>query len=272
MTDDIRNVYYVSDSTGITVESLGKSMLSQFDGVHFVEKTLSFIDNSAKAKQVAEEISKETSHRPIVFFTFANQEYAEAIKGSGALTFDCLEIFTAPLAKELNREPLHVSGKRWDDDIRNQDYQRRIDALNFTMSNDDGISVRHFNDADIVLIGVSRSGKTPTSLYLALHYGVYTANYPLVNEDLETPHIPDPLRPHRHKLYGLTIAAGRLSEIRHQRRPNSRYADLSQCQGEIAAAQRIFNANEIPYLDVTKRSVEELASKIMQEAKLTRYL
>lgn len=271
--DTAYHIYYISDSTGITVESLGRSVLAQFGGVKFIEKTMAFVDSEKRARAAAAEIdaSRQAQPRPIVFYTFANEALAAIIQETGALTLDCLDIFIRPLAKELNRQPSHATESRMKNS-RVHDYLRRIDAVNYTMNHDDGVSVRHYEQADVILVGVSRSGKTPTSLYLALHYGIFTANYPLVDEDLESTRLPDKLVPHIGKLYGLTITPQRLMQIRSERRPNSRYAELDKCHQEINAALRLFRENNIRYLDVTRRSVEELASKILYDAKLPRYL
>ena len=265
-------VYYLSDSTGITVESLGRSVLAQFEGIQFSEKTLSFLDTDeltvAAAAAIKAACDAPDQMRPIVFYTFASEESAALIQQTGALTMDCLDTFIRPLAKEFGREPSHITGSR---SSVGRDYQRRIEALNYTMNHDDGISLRQYDEADIILVGVSRSGKTPTSLYLALHYGIFTANYPLVDEDLVSTRLPPKLESHIAKLYGLTISPQRLAQIRSERRPNSRYAELDKCRQEVNSALRLFTEQGIRYLDVTRRSVEELASKILQDAGLPRY-
>lgn len=271
-----RAVFYISDSTGITVESIGRSVLAQFDNLNFSERTVSFVDSSEKIAATIEEIHRATGAtngaRPLVFYTFADESLSTQIqKNCNAFTLDCLTMFINPLAAELGQDPSHVTSGRFSS-RRGRDYQRRIDAVNFTLNNDDGISVRFYSEADIILIGVSRSGKTPVSLYLALHYGVFTANYPLVDEDLLDDKLPEPLVKYQQKLYGLTVSPQRLAQIRGERRPGSRYADLAKCRQEVAAGRQIFISNGIPYLDSTKQSVEELASKILSGAQLTRYL
>ncbi len=267
-----RSVFFVSDSTGITAEAIGRSVLAQFEeAVEFAERTLPFASDAKKARAAAEEIraaAKADGARPIVFCTFANDSLAKIVRESGALTMDCLEAFTRPLEEELQTQSAHRAGRLHSSHGR--DYQRRIDALNFTMHHDDGASVKNLSRADIILVGVSRSGKTPTSLYLALHYGVFAANYPLVAEDLQSDELPAPLLPHKKKLYALTINPARLSAIRQQRRPDSRYAEPQTCAAEVRAAETIFQNAKIACLDVTRRSVEELASKILQEANLVR--
>lgn len=267
-----RAVFFVSDSTGITVEALGRSVLAQFEGVEFVQHTLAFVDDADKAAAAAEQIraaGEQDGARPILFYTFADETLGSAMRESGAMLMDCLEIFTRPLEAELGVRASHSTGMSHS--MRDKDYQRRIDALNFAMDFDDGAAVRGLEQADIILAGVSRSGKTPTSLYLALHYGVFTANYPLVDEDLKTDSLPQPLLPHKDKIYGLTISPVRLAQIREQRRPGSGYAQQSKCEQEVRAALRIFTAAGIRYFDSTNRSVEELSSKILKDANLLRH-
>ena len=266
-----RAVFFVSDSTGITVEALGRSVLAQFEGAEFSQRTLAFVDDPQKAAAAAAQIRRageQDGARPILFYTFADESLGGAMRDSGAMLMDCLEIFTRPLEAELGMRASHSAGVSHS--ARDKGYQRRIDALNFAMDFDDGGAVRGLEQADIILVGVSRSGKTPTSLYLALHFGVFTANYPLVDEDLESDNLPSPLAAHREKIYGLTIAPPRLAQIREQRRPGSRYAELAKCEQEVRAALRIFAANGVSHFDATHRSVEELSSKILKEADLLR--
>lgn len=266
-----RAVFFVSDSTGITVEALGRSVLSQFERVKFSQQTMAFVDDPQKVAAAAAAIRKagdETGARPILFYTFADEALAAALRESGALLMDCLEIFIRPLETEFGIKASHSSGVSHS--VYGADYQRRIDALNFSMNFDDGVTVNGLEQADIILIGVSRSGKTPTSLYLALHFGMFTANYPLVDEDLSSDNLPTVLAPHRSKIYGLTITPARLAKIREQRRPGSRYAQLAKCESEVRAALRLYAATGIAYFDATSRSVEELSSKILKEAGLLR--
>lgn len=267
-----RAVFFVSDSTGITVEALGRSVLSQFESVEFELQTLAFVDDPQKAAAAAKKIrhsGEQHGIRPILFYTFANENLARLMHDSRAMLMDCLEIFTRPLETELGIRASHSAGVSHS--TRDKSYQRRIDALNFAMDFDDGIAVRGLEQADIILIGVSRSGKTPTSLYLALHFGIYTANYPLVDEDLQTDQLPAPLIMHKKKIYGLTISPVRLAQIREQRRPGSDYARPAKCEKEVRAAMRLYAACNISHFDATNRSVEELSSKILKEANLLRH-
>ena len=151
-----------------------------------------------------------------------------------------------------------------------KDYNHRIEAINYTLAHDDGVTHRGLEDADIVLVGVSRSGKTPTSLYLALQFGVKTANYPLIPEDFARMELPQSLRSHKPKLYGLTIAPERLREIRHERRPNSRYSSMDQCVQEVGQAEGLYRQMHIPFIDTTRFSVEEISTRMIAEMGLTR--
>lgn len=267
-----RPVFFVSDSTGITVEALGRSVLSQFDGAEFSPQTLAFVDDAEKAAAAAGQIraaGEKSGVRPILFHTFADESLGKTMQNSGAMVMDCLEIFTRPLEAELGVKASHSAGVSHS--ARGKDYQRRIDALNFAMDFDDGGAVRGLERADLILVGVSRSGKTPTSLYLALHFGVFTANYPLVEEDLKSDSLPAPLAPHKNKIYGLLISPVRLAQIREQRRPGSRYAEPAKCEQEVRAARRLYDACNISYFDATNRSVEELSSKILKESDVLRH-
>jgi hypothetical protein len=149
-------------------------------------------------------------------------------------------------------------------------YDFRIDAVNFALANDDGANMKNFSQADIILIGVSRSGKTPTSLYLALQYGIKAANYPFVEEDMEALRLPTELKQHKAKLFGLTISPERLSQIREQRRPNSRYASVRQCTLELKEVERLYQREQIPFLNSTQLSIEEISAKIIAMTGLKR--
>ena len=267
-----RAVFFVSDSTGITVEMLGRSVLAQFEHARFAQDTLPFVDNADKAAATAQKIAAAGGDaRPIVFHTFADKALAAVVRESvDALFVDCLADFIRPLERELKISASHSSGRSHTmDDIGA--YHRRIEALNFTIAHDDGASLRRLADAELILLGVSRCGKTPTSFYLAMHFGVAVANYPLVPEDLERDELPAHLRPWREKLFALTIAPDRLAQIRAARRPHGEYASPANCARELRQAAAIFAAEKIKCIDTTSRSVEELAAKILQESGVARH-
>jgi [pyruvate, water dikinase]-phosphate phosphotransferase / [pyruvate, water dikinase] kinase len=272
MADLKRTAFFVSDRTGITAEMLGHSLLTQFDGVRFNEVTLPFVDSLEKAQLVVEQINLQGAMdgvRPLVISTLARTEISQIIGQSRALFLDCFEIFISPLERELGVRASHAVGRTHNvSDFVN--YHHRIDSVNYTLSHDDGVSNRDLNDADIILVGVSRCGKTPTCLYLAMQFGISAANYPLIPEDFSRMQLPTPLRPLRGKLYGLTIKPDRLQQIRNERRPGSQYATLANCEFEVREAESLMRQEGIPYLDATSKSVEELATTILHQAKLVR--
>lgn len=269
---DRRTAFFVSDRTGITAEMLGHSLLTQFENVRFQEVTLPFVDTVDKALEVVTLINQAAATdgtRPIVISTLVNAEIAAMVGSANALFLDCFEIFIAPLEKELGVTASHAVGRSHSvSDIVN--YYHRIDSVNYALAHDDGVATRDLSEADIVLVGVSRCGKTPTCLYLAMQFGIRAANYPLVPEDFSTMQLPSQLRSLRGRLYGLSIKPERLQQIRTERRPGSKYATLTNCEFEVREAEALMRQEGIPYLDATSKSVEELATTILHQAKLVR--
>lgn len=267
-----RSAFFVSDRTGITAEMLGHSLLTQFDDMRFNEVTLPFVDTVEKARDVVEKINRQGAAdgvRPIVISTLARTEIAQVIGQANALFLDCFEMFISPLEREIGVRSSHAVGRSHSvSDFVN--YHRRIESVNYTLSHDDGLATRDLSDADVVLVGVSRCGKTPTCLYLSMQFGIRAANYPLIPEDFASKQLPAQLRPLRGRLHGLTIRPERLQEIRNERRPNSQYATLANCEFEVREAEALMRQENIPFLDATSKSVEELATTILHEAKLVR--
>ena len=261
---DARPVFYVSDGTGITAETIGHSVLTQFTETHFESRRLSFVDTPERARETVDRIREAGERqgvRPVVISSCVDPDISAILAESGALMLDVFAPFIEPLERELGQaRQRHVGRAHGMVDFER--YHRRIDAINFTLSHDDGQSL-DYSGADVVLVAVSRAGKTPTCIYLALHYGVLAANYPLTEEDLEHDRLPPRLRPYRDKLFGLTIDPMRLQQIRQERRPNSRYAQLETCRREVAAAESMFRAERISTLSTTHTSIEEIASKVM---------
>ncbi len=262
----MRPVFYVSDGTGITTETIGHSVLAQFQGVQYHAHRIPFVDNPDKARQTADIIrsqQEQAGHRAVVFTSLVDTEAHDLLAETGALMLDVLTPFASPLELELGvvRKP-RVGGAHAMVDYKA--YEDRINATHFSLTHDDGKDF-DYNEADLILVGVSRSGKTPTCLYMAIHYGVKAANYPLTPDDLEGEGLPKALLPHRSKLFGLTIDPGRLQQIRQERRPNSRYATLEQCRREVASAEALFRTVNLPHLSSTHTSIEEIASKILAQ-------
>ncbi|MEA5444325.1 pyruvate, water dikinase regulatory protein [Gammaproteobacteria bacterium AB-CW1] len=267
-----RTVFFVSDRTGITAETLGHSLLTQFDGIEFRPVTVPFIGTKDKAESAARRINeaaREEGARPLVFSTLITDECRAIVKAADGMYLDFFDAFIGPLEKELGLTSSHAAG-RAHGVFDAETYTRRIDAMNYALANDDGITTRHYDRAEVILVGVSRSGKTPTCLYLALHYGVYAANYPLTEDDLEDGKLPPGLDQHRKKLFGLTIDPSRLQDIRQERRPDSRYASIRQVNYEVREAEVLFRRYGVPFLNTTTSSVEEIATTVLHSAGLQR--
>jgi len=268
---ELRPVFYVSDGTGITVETIGHSLLTQFPNTRFVTDRLPFVDDVDKAADAAARIQRSGENhqaRPIVIHSLVDPEVAKVLEQSGALMLDLFAPFIDPMERELgNLRQSRVGQAHGLVDF--ETYHRRINAMNYALTHDDGIAV-NYDEADVILVAVSRAGKTPTCVYLALHYGIRAANYPLTDQDLETDQLPARLRAYRRKLFGLTIDPERLQQIRQERRPNSRYAQLDTCRREVAAAEAMFQVQRIPTLSTTHTSIEEISSKVMSTLGLQR--
>jgi len=267
-----RTVFFLSDQTGVTAETLGHSLLTQFDGRDFRHVTVPFIDSDDKAREVVQKIDEAANKdalKPLVFSTLVQPEYRRILKQANGLHLDIFDVFLEPLAAELVQEPTYESGRAHGMSDINA-YMKRIEATNFALANDDGGVSRNYEMADVILVGVSRSGKTPTCLYLALQYGVYAANYPLTDEDFESGKLPDPLVQQKHKLYGLSIAPDRLRQIRKERRSMGKYSSARQVSYELREANKLFKRYGIPHVDTTEFSIEEIASQILDSTGVER--
>jgi regulator of PEP synthase PpsR (kinase-PPPase family) len=262
-------VFFVSDGTGITAETFGNAILAQFE-VKFRHIRIPFVDSVDKAHQAVRQIlhtGEVEGRKPIVFTTLVNMEVLSVIlEGCKEKTMlmDMFSIFVNPLEKELGIKSNHRVG-RFSDASKSQEYRDRIEAINFSLAHDDGQLNRDLELSDVILVGVSRSGKTPTSLYLAMQHGLKASNYPLIPEDFERRQLPPALMPHKKKIFGLTIQPERLSEIRNERRPNSNYSSLSNCRHEVAEAEAMMRRAGIRWLSTTHKSIEEIATTILQE-------
>jgi regulator of PEP synthase PpsR (kinase-PPPase family) len=263
-----RTVFFVSDGTGITAETFGNSILAQFPGApRHVRRP--FIDTVDKAHQVVHEINataEREGRRPIVFVTLVNDEVRDVLSAPTCrgLVLDMFRTFVEPLEAEFGVKSNHRVG-RFSDVSKSAEYSERIEAINFSLAHDDGQSARNLSLADVILVGVSRSGKTPTSLYLAMQHGVKAANYPLIPDDFDRGHLPSALAPHKAKCFGLTIDPARLAQIRHERRPGSRYASIENCRFEVNEAEQMMRRAGIPWLSSTHKSIEEIATTILRD-------
>jgi regulator of PEP synthase PpsR (kinase-PPPase family) len=267
-----RTAFFLSDQTGVTAETLGHSLLVQFDKQNFRHVTLPFIDSEDKARAAAKRINvayEKDASRPIVFSTLVHPTLRAIIRESHGLHLDIFDVFLEPLELELQQQPSHETGRAHGmSDINT--YMRRIEATNFALAHDDGGISNNYEMADVILIGVSRSGKTPTCLYLALQYGVYAANYPLTDEEFESGKLPDVLFKQKAKLYGLLIAPDRLRQIRKERRPIGTYASAQQVRFELRESEKLFKRYGIPHVDTTEFSIEEISSRILDSTGVER--
>ncbi|MBI3715527.1 MAG: kinase/pyrophosphorylase [Betaproteobacteria bacterium] len=267
-----RTAFFVSDRTGITVEMLGNSLLTQFDDVEFRRVTLPFIDNLEKAHEVLNQVeaaNAESGMRPLVFTSLMAEDIRQEIGKARGMVLDLFERFIVPLEIELGVKSAHVIGRSHSAG-NFKDYNHRIEAVNYTLAHDDGMTNRNLDQADLIMVGVSRSGKTPTCLYMALQFGVKAANYPLIPEDLERMKLPPALLPLKHKVWGLSILPDRLQQIRQERKPDSKYASLENCKWEVTAAETLMHQSGVRFLNSTTKSIEELATTILHEAQLVR--
>lgn len=268
----IRSAFVISDGTAITAETLGRSLLSQFGQVQFDVKIIPYVNTPELAHEAVARINEAyrlSGLKPLVFDTIVSDDIRNIINEADACNLDIYEGLITRIADEIGQVPDPHAGMAHGR-VDSADYKARIDAVHFALDNDDGARTTHYDGADIILVGLSRSGKTPTSLYLALQFGIRAANYPLTEDDLDTNQLPKSLQPYRHKLFGLTIDTERLVRIRQERKAGSRYASLAQCQEEQRAIQAIYTTQKIPNLNVSEMSIEEIATRILQITGLTR--
>ncbi|MDD3762566.1 MAG: kinase/pyrophosphorylase [Nevskiales bacterium] len=265
-----RPVFFVSDGTGITAETLGNTLLTQFDGVNFEKATLPFVNSAERAQSTVDYINfvgQQTGKRPLVFSTTVHDEARSVLRGVQGLFLDLFDLFIGKIEGELAVMSTHAQGRAHGlaDQRR---YTERIDAMHYAMEHDDGASTRDLSRADIILIAPSRCGKTPTSMYLALQYGVYSTNFPLIEDDLEQLRLPSALQDLQDRCFGLTSDPERLAHVRNERRPGSRYASISQCVYELRQAEQLYRKYGIAYVNSANMSIEEIAATVMQEKKL----
>jgi len=262
-----RTVFYVSDGTGVTAETFGHSLLTQFEQLRLREVRLPFVDSVDKARQAVERINRQAlldRHRPIVFSTLVDASINDVVRLANCRFLDLFATFVEPLESEFGVRSTHTIG-RSHAAIDTEAYQRRIAAINYSLAHDDGQLHADLANAEVILIGVSRSGKTPTSLYLAMQHGVRAANYPLIPDDFERRRLPEVLYRYKSRLFGLSIAPERLAEIRNERRPGSRYASIENCRYEVEEAEAMMRREGIRWLSSTTKSIEEIAVTILQE-------
>lgn len=264
-----RNAFIVSDRTGLTAEAMAHSLLSQFPGIDFNIETFTFVDTIGKADELVARchaIRESTGFSPLVFLTMVNDDLRAVFKQADMDVFDLFQTFIGPMEARLGMKSSHTIGKSHGV-TDEKAYTSRIAAVHFALQTDDGMDLDHYRQADLIMVGVSRCGKTPASLYLSLHYGLYVSNYPLTDHELEKKQLPPALLPHVDKLFGLTIDPFRLLQIRQQRFQGSTYSTAATCQREIAQAEALFRSHGVPWLNTTRMSVEEIGAMVVNRTK-----
>lgn len=267
-TSPSQPVLIVSDHTGLTAENTARALLAHFPDQPLKYIQRPFVASVEAARGVAREVTAlaERGERPLIFTTITDPAVLRELEAAPARVFDLLGPGLLALEEEFGVRAARRVG-RYHDMHDQTSYLARMDALDFALATDDGLGNRQYALADVILVGVSRAGKTPTSLFLALQHGIRASNYPLAEDDFERESLPIPLEPHRVKLHGLTIDPRRLHAIRTQRKPGSRYASLEQCEYEVRQAERLFGRAGIPVRDTTSTSVEEIAAGILAQVR-----
>ncbi|GLT18813.1 putative phosphoenolpyruvate synthase regulatory protein [Vibrio zhanjiangensis] len=269
-----RDVFYVSDGTAITCETLGHVVLGQFPlNVH--EKTFPFVESEDKLTDLLREIElsyKTTGLRPLVFFSIVLPDIKQRLLQAPAYSYDVLADIVEQVKSDIEMDPQPQLQRSRSVSKDSASYFDRIAAIEYTLAHDDGITLKGLDEADIILLGVSRSGKTPTSLYMAMQFGLRVVNYPFIEEDIRRLRLLPEFEVHRHKLFGLTIDPQRLNEIRENRLAGSDYASEEQCISELASVESLFRREAIPYINTSALSVEEISTRILEKAGLRRRL
>jgi regulator of PEP synthase PpsR (kinase-PPPase family) len=271
MQAQARQVYFLSNGTAITVETLGMSLLAQFPGHQFQTHTTPFVDTLKKVHKICDEINRvsdEGNPLPIVICTMGDDDLMKIVSQTRALVIDPFGEILPRLEKVLAAQ--HHQPGQSHRTVNPSVYESRIDAIDYAMTHDDGGKSQNYDEADIILIGVSRSGKTPSCLYLALQFGIKAANYPITEEDMEYEQLPEPVRAFKQRLFGLTTDLNRLVNIRQERRPNSRYSSLKQCRYELKAVEDMYRRHNINYINTSEMSVEEISARIIRDNGLHR--
>ncbi|EGR3962218.1 kinase/pyrophosphorylase [Vibrio cholerae] len=274
MESQRRDVFYVSDGTAITCETLGHVVLGQF-AVQPNEKTFPFVESDEKLSELLKQIQRSYQlHgvKPLVFFSIVIPEMRTRLLQAPAHFYDVLESIVQRVSLDIEMEPAPKLQRSRSVGKDSDTYFDRIAAIEYTLAHDDGVSLKDLDRADIILLGVSRSGKTPTSLYMAMQFGLRVVNYPFIAEDMHAMRLLPEFEFHRHKLFGLTINAERLTEIRENRLAGSEYASNQQCLQELATVEALFRREAIPYINTSSLSVEEISTRILERTGLKRRL
>jgi len=267
-----RPVFFISDRTGMTAETYGSSLLAQFVNHQFDGQRLSFIDSEQKALNAAKQVELESARSGLqaIVFSTLDPSMQQFLDKTNACVISLLDTFIAPLEDCLGEKSAHTQGIPLDL-FGNNGYQRRLDAIDYALAHDDGVRAEQYDKAEVILLGVSRCGKTPVSLYLAINYSIRAANYPITENEIWSEHLPKILQPQQKLLVGLTIDPLQLSKIREKRRPGSEYAALTVCKREVKAVETMFTNARIAVFDTTEISIEEISAHVITEQSLRKH-
>jgi regulator of PEP synthase PpsR (kinase-PPPase family) len=258
-------VFFLSDSTGITAETMGNALLIQFPDLRFERRLIPFISTVEEARRVVAILDQAAAGpvTPLAFSTAAVEEVRQELLSTKCPLIDFFELHMERVESILGAKGIRVAARLHGmGDVKR--YNARMAAVEYAIEHDDGQSMRALDKADVILVAPSRCGKTPTTMYLALQHGIFVANYPLVVEDFETAELPRPVRELRDRCFGMTTTPARLSQVRHERRPNSRYASLEQCTYELRQAEAMYRNHRLPVVNSSTKSVEEMSTVILQ--------
>ena len=258
-------VFFLSDSTGITAETMGNALLIQFPDLRFERRLIPIISTIDEARRVVKVLDTAAAGpvTPLAFSTAAVEEVRHELSHTKCPLIDFFDLHMERVESILGTKGIRVAARLHGmGDVKR--YNARMAAVEYAIEHDDGQSMRALDKADVILIAPSRCGKTPTTMYLALQHGIFVANYPLVDEDFETAELPRPVRGLRDRCFGMLTTPARLSQVRHERRPNSRYASLEQCTYELRQAEAMYRNHRLPVINSSTKSVEEMSTVILQ--------
>ncbi|VAW33202.1 Phosphoenolpyruvate synthase regulatory protein [hydrothermal vent metagenome] len=264
-----KDIYYISDSTGILAINLGQALICQFPEVNFHEEKFPFINTRAAARSTLNYILKQSGGRqPLIFSTLVDPKIRKIFDHPQVELFDICGGFLNRLEDCLETKAMMMPG--FARQVDNVSMARRAEAINYCLSHDDGTKLDEYDEAEVILLGVSRAGKTPVSVYLSTQMGLKSANYPLTSSDLDSYSLPDAIRRNRKQAVGLTTSPELLQSMRQKRYPDSKYASRAVCRQELQQAQQIFMKYNLPTINTADKSIEELAAQISQEIGLYR--
>lgn len=258
-------VFFLSDSTGISAETMGNALLIQFPDLRFERRLIPFITTVEEARKVVAvlDAAMDSGVTPLAFSTTAVTEIRDVLHTSRCPLIDFFDLHMSRVESILGVQGQRVAARLHGvGDVKR--YNARMAAVEYAIEHDDGQSMRALDKADVILVAPSRCGKTPTTMYLALQHGVFVANYPLVDEDFDSNELPKPIRHLQDRCFGITTTPARLSQVRNERRANSRYASLEQCTYELRRAETLYRIHKIPSINSSAKSVEEMSTVILQ--------